>query len=138
MHIPEVADLDENTFWPSLTGLITDISTAAKRPDLAAVGTMYYLDDLPRCPSLEAFKEVVISWNMTIVSRGLELKLLNPGIPAHMHAELAYAVTSCIDRWAIRDAAPPDKALELACTVLPRMLGASRAPSSSTQYMSTG
>lgn len=75
-----------------------------------------------------------MSWNMAIVLRGLELKLLDPNIPAHMHAELAYAVASCIDRWVVRDAAPPETALELARTILPRMLGAPNAPFPSASY----
>lgn len=134
VRVPEVADLDESSFWPSLTRFITDISMAAQRPDLAAVGTMYHLDDLPRCPSLEAFKVTVMSWNMAIVLRGLELNLLDANIPAHMHAELAYAVASCIDRWVVCDAAPPETALELARTILPRMLGAPNNPLPRASY----
>lgn len=124
VRVPAAADLDESSFWPSLTGLAADISAAARRPDLVAVGTVYHLDDLPPCPSLDAFKEAVVAWSTGIVARGLELGLLDPLIPAQMHAELAYAVAGCIDRWATRDAAHLEVAQDLACTILPRMLGA--------------
>ena len=75
-----------------------------------------------------------MSWNMAIVLRGLELNLLDANIPAHMHAELAYAVASCIDRWVVCDATPPETALELARTILPRMLGAPSNPLPRASY----
>ena len=128
VHIPRVADLDADSFWPSLTELTADLSAAAERPDLVAVGAIYHLDDLPPCQSLDTFKEALIDWNMSLVSRGLELGLLDPLIPAQMHAELAYAVVNCIDRWVIQDAAQ-----EIVCTILPRMLGAPRTHTSHTQ-----
>lgn len=133
VHIPRVADLDADSFWPSLTELTADLSAAAERPDLVAVGAIYHLDDLPPCRSLDTFKEALIDWNMSLVSRGLELGLLDPLIPAQMHAELAYAVVNCIDRWATQDAAHRDRAQEIVCTILPRMLGAPRTHTSHTQ-----
>lgn len=129
VDIPTVAELDESSFWPSLTRLVTTLSdAAATRPDLVAVGAMYHLEDLPECPRLDAFRETVVTWTTSAVARGLELGLLDPLIPAQMHAELAYTVASLIDRWAVRGAVGPETAQELARTVLPRMLGAPRGP----------
>lgn len=129
VEIPTVAELDENSFWPSLTKLVATLSeAAATRPDLVAVGAMYHLGDLPECPSLDAFRGTVVAWTTSAVARGLELGLLDPLIPSQMHAELAYTVASLIDRWAVRGAIGPETAQELARTVLPRMLGAPRGP----------
>lgn len=129
VEIPTVAELDENSFWPSLTRLVATLSeAAATRPDLVAVGAMYHLEDLPECPSLDVFRGTVVAWTTSAVARGLELGLLDPLIPSQMHAELAYTVASLIDRWAVRGAIGPETAQELARTVLPRMLGAPRGP----------
>lgn len=121
VEIPTVAELDESSFWPSLTRLVATLSEAA-------VGAMYHLGDLPECPSLDAFRGMVVAWTTSAVARGLELGLLDPLIPSQMHAELAYTVASLIDRWAVRGAIGPETAQELARTVLPRMLGAPRGP----------
>ncbi len=128
VRVPRVAALDEATFWPALNAMVADLSQAARRPDLVAVGTLYHLEGLPACASMEAFRSAVTSWNEAVIHRGLELGLLDPTIPAQMHADLAYAVVSCIDRWATAGAVDPPDAGRIAATVVPRMLGAPQRP----------
>ena len=119
VEIPTVAELDESSFWPSLTRLVATLSeAAATRPDLVAVGAMYHLGTY-RSAEPRRLQGMVVAWTTSAVARGLELGLLDPLIPSQMHAELAYTVASLIDRWAVRGAIGPETAQELARTVLP-------------------
>lgn len=125
VHLPDIAALTQETFWPALTQFMAGMSAAAKRADLTAVGTMFHMADRPNCSSVVAFTEAVTEWTSKIVDQGLALGVLDPEIPAELHVELAYEVVSCLDRWAVRDAnaSHVNEAPALVAAIVPRMLG---------------
>ena len=97
------------------------MAAAATRPDLTAVGTMFHLADKPHSPNLTEFELTIDNWTARMVDRGLRLGLLDHTIPPRLHVDLAYAVATSLDSWALRH--PDTPMADLASTLLPRMLG---------------
>ena len=124
--VPVVDKLTRNTFWPALTNIIAGMTAAATRPDLTAVGTMFHLADKPHSPNLTEFEHAIDNWTARMVDRGLRLGLLDPTIPPRLHVDLAYAVATRLDAWALRH--PDAPMADLASTLLPRMLGNPTTP----------
>ena len=124
--VPDVDKLTRDTFWPALTKIIAGMTAAATRPDLTAVGTMFHLADKPRSPNLAEFEHAIDNWTMHMVDRGLRLGLLDPTIPPRLHVDLAYAVATRLDAWALHH--PGASMADLANTLLPRMLGNPTTP----------
>ena len=102
------------------------MTAAATRPDLTAVGTMFYLADKPHSPNLTEFEHTIDNWTARMIDRGLRLGLLDPTIPPRLHVDLAYAVATRLDVWALRH--PDAPMADLANTLLPRMLGNPTTP----------
>ena len=102
------------------------MTAAATRPDLTAVGTMFHLADKPHSPNLTEFEHTIDNWTARMVDRGLRLGLLDPTIPPRLHVDLAYAVATRLDAWALHH--PDAPMADLANTLLPRMLGNPTTP----------
>ena len=98
----------------------------ATRPDLTAVGTMFHLADKPHSPNLTEFEHTIDNWTARMVDRGLRLGLLDPTIPPRLHVDLAYAVATRLDSWALHH--PDAPMTDLANALLPRMLGNPTTP----------
>ena len=76
--VPVVDKLTRDTFWPALTNIIAGMTAAATRPDLTAVGTMFYLADKPHSPNLTEFEHTIDNWTARMIDRGLRLGLARP------------------------------------------------------------
>ena len=92
--------------------------------ELAGYVTVPDVDKLTRDTFWPALTNIIAG--MTTAATRLWLGLLDPTIPPRLHVDLAYAVATRLDAWALRH--PDAPMADLANTLLPRMLGNPTTP----------
>ncbi|HIY66517.1 MAG TPA: TetR/AcrR family transcriptional regulator [Candidatus Agrococcus pullicola] len=100
---PDLAELDEETFWPAMSTLLEGITRmAAERPVTVELARLFHALPEGVDSAADSLREAARAWSDAALRRGTELGVVRADLPSELLAEIVFSILVALDRWALR------------------------------------